>query len=36
MLIDLIAGARPNFIKISSIINAIKKKKIMAVTFNLG
>lgn len=25
MLIDLIAGARPNFIKISSIINAIKK-----------
>ena len=27
MLIDLIAGARPNFIKISSIINAIKKEK---------
>jgi UDP-N-acetylglucosamine 2-epimerase (non-hydrolysing) len=26
MLIDLIAGARPNFIKISSIINAIKEK----------
>lgn len=28
MLIDLIAGARPNFIKISSIINAIKKANI--------
>lgn len=27
MLIDLIAGARPNFIKISSIINAINKEK---------
>jgi UDP-N-acetylglucosamine 2-epimerase (non-hydrolysing) len=27
MLIDIIAGARPNFIKISPIINAIKKAK---------
>ena len=27
MLIDLIAGARPNFIKISPIINAIKEIK---------
>ena len=37
MLIDLIAGARPNFIKISPIINAIKKvqKKGYNVNFRL-
>ena len=27
MLIDIIAGARPNFMKIASILHAIHKKK---------
>tara|TARA_Y100000768_G_scaffold333350_1_gene273348 strand:+ start:1198 stop:2295 length:1098 start_codon:yes stop_codon:yes gene_type:complete len=30
MVIDLIAGARPNFIKIAPIINAIKKRKFLS------
>jgi UDP-N-acetylglucosamine 2-epimerase (non-hydrolysing) len=34
MLIDLIAGARPNFIKISPIINAIKEKQNEGIEIN--
>jgi len=34
MLIDIIAGARPNFIKISPIIAAIKKKQLVGVNIN--
>ena len=27
MLIDVVCGARPNFVKVASILNAIKKKQ---------